>query len=643
MGGQHSAGWSALRWPTVELAAFNVDTAAIEAERRHEQNDSMNSLSDIQNWLRTTELAGLVIPSTDEFLSEFPPPANRRLRWATGFRGSTGLAVVLRDSAGLFLDGRYALQGATDTSGTGIAVESATATSRAAWLKRFLLPGDRLGLDPWLHSMPDATQWQSLATELGFELKKIETNPIDQLWAGSRPSEHRPLIVDYPIRYAGETYQAKCEDLFEHTRTSGLQALLVADPEDVSWLLNVRAADEALKSEVGDWHVVPSCTSRALVARSGSVTWFVDRDRLAVDVAARSSDLVTVARPESLATALRDAARQGPIGADLRRTPAAIATMIEDANHVCADDIVARRRWCKHPAEVQSARHAHVVDAAAVVRFMAWLSRTVRERAVSEFEAAQTLESFRAECPTYKGASMPLMSASGASGAQPHYVPSRHGSRSLSDHPIFWMDSGGQYPGGTTDNTITLALGPPEAKHMLAHTLVLQGYIALATARVPVGTSGLHLDTIARRALWGEGMDYAHGTGHGVGNYLNIHEGPHLGREPGPVTTICIEPGMIITNEPGYYADGDFGLRIESHMVVIASARPNFLEFDTISRLPIDPCLVDFSRLSHTERHWLANYHRIVLQDLEQMLDRPSADWLRGVVQAFVREDGLLT
>jgi Xaa-Pro aminopeptidase len=298
---------------------------------------------------------------------------------------------------------------------------------------------------------------------------------------------------------------------------------------------------------------------------------------------------------------------------------------------------VARRRWRKHAAELQSARQAHLTDAVAVIRFMTWLVRTVPERIVSEFEAAQALEAFRSRHHAYKGASMPLMSASGPSGSMPHYVPQRQVSRKLNDHPIYWMDSGGHYPGGTTDNTITLALGVPEPRHMLAHTLVLQGFIALATARFPVGTYALHLDAITRQALWREGMDFNHNIGHGVGNNLNIHEGPLIGREPGPTSTVPMEPGMIVTNEPGYYLTGDFGLRIESHMAVVASNHSGFLEFETISRLPIDPHLVDFERLSRAERRWLADYHRTVLNEVVPSLDAESAVWLEGIVNAFVR------
>lgn len=384
-----------------------------------------------------------------------------------------------------------------------------------------------------------------------------------------------------------------------------------------------------------EWHIVPACTSRALLRQDGSVTWFVDQEQLDSKVLARDRELVTMEPPERLAATLREAARQGPVGADLHRTPAALIAMITAEGKVSGDDTVARRRWRKHAAELQSARRVHIVDAVAVVRFMAWLIHTIPERAVSEIDAAERLEALRAEHPDYRGPSEPFISASGASGAELHYVPRRHLCRRLNDHPIFLMDSGGQYIGGTTDNTFTLALGTPEAKHVLAHTLVLKGHIALATARFPVGTPAFRLDTIARQALWDEGMDYASGTGHGVGNYLNIHEGPVIRPDPRPIATVPLEPGMIVTNEPGYYADGDFGVRIESHMMVVTSQHPNFVEFETISRLPIDPRLVDFTRLSLSERQWLANYHRTVLHDLEPLFDASCAAWLRAIVQAF--------
>jgi Xaa-Pro aminopeptidase len=596
----------------------------------------MSHLLELQTWLRGTDLEGVVVPSTDEFLSEFAPPANRRLRWVTGFRGSTGVAVVLRSRAALFVDGRYFVQAAADLGTSDIAMQPSTLDARSAWLKQSLGRGGRLGIDPWLHSIPDMMQWRELAATAQADIEMLADNPIDELWS-DRPAQHRPLIVDYPVRYAGESHVSKCAAIAEHLRATDLHALLIADPEDVSWLLNVRASDNTLRIEVGDWHVVPSCPSRALVYRDGKVTWFVDYECLAEEVAARHDEWLTMAAPGTIVAALGDVGSKGRLAANLARTPASLEAAANAAGRVRADDSVARRRWRKHPVEVQSARRAHVVDAVAVVRFISWLKRTVLERPVSEIEAAQALEAFRSEHPQYKGASMPLMSASGVSGAQPHYVPDLRRSRTINSHPIFWMDSGGQYAGGSTDNTATVAVGAPEPKHVHAHTLILKCFIALATARFPVGTYGVQLDTIARQPLWCEGMNYAHGTGHGVGNCLNIHEGPFIGREPGPASTMPFEPDMIVTNEPGYYVADDFGMRIESHMVVVASRYEDFLEFETISRLPIDPELVDFALLSRAERNWLAEYHRTVRTDLMQLLDPTAATLLESWVQRFER------
>ncbi|RWI98475.1 MAG: M24 family metallopeptidase [Mesorhizobium sp.] len=494
--------------PDTEVAVTEDDPGNALAARPGE--GGVNHVRYIQDWLAGSALAGLVILSTDGFLSEFARPAERRLRWATGFRGSTGEAVVLREAAALFLDGRYAQQGLADTRGAPLSIEPGTLAARRAWLGEALPKNARIGLDPWLHSAADRAEWPVTGG-------RTRIRP-----GGSSREPYRPAVEQgYAVDLFANGYRSsslacrrlpctKMRDLAEHLRGQGLEALLVADPEDVSWLLNVRAADETLQTEVGDWHIVPACRSRALVEREGKVTWFVDRRQLAPALLAREKDGIAITPPDKIGKVLTATARRGPVGADLRRTPAALAAMIEANGSLRGDDTVALSRWRKHAAEIKAARRAHIIDAAAVVRFMAWLAQTVPAQSVTEFEAAEQLEALRREHPQYKGPSMPLMSASGPSGAQPHYVPRREGCRRLNDHPIYWMDSGGQYPGASTDNTLTQVLGRPEPKHMLAHTLVLKGYVALATARFPAGIQGLRLDCIARRALWQEGMDYDH-------------------------------------------------------------------------------------------------------------------------------------
>lgn len=594
----------------------------------------MHHIDEVQSWLRAVGLTGILVPSTDEYLSEFAPPSSRRLEWATGFKGSVGLAIILENAAALFVDGRYLRQATAELTGP-IAVEAATSESRAAWLKSRIPPHARLALDPWLHSASEYEQWQALSRELGFELQLLARNPLDELWGSARPALYQPKLEDYPLAQAGQAHQSKCAALAEYVRAAALEAVFLSDAEDVSWLLNVRAAGDAIAVAVGEWHIVPSSASRVLVTRDGTVTWFVDAKRLDESLRLRDRRGVAIVSPDEVLSVLRAVASRGPIGLDLRRTPAILSTVIAAAGVLRQDETAARRRWRKHPAEIASARRVHIADGIAVVRLMAWLVRTIRDRTITEFEVAEKIEQLREEHPDYVGPSEPAMCAAGVSGAQPHYLPSRERCRRLNDHPIFWMDSGGQYRGGTTDNTIALALGVPRPDHVHAHTLVLKGFIALATARAPAGVQAFRLDALARSQLWRSGMDYPHGTGHGVGNFLNIHEGPLITRDAGPLASVPLEPGMIVSNEPGYYAPGEFGIRIESHMVVVESRYPGFIEFEIISRLPIDPRLVDFALLSPDERQWLADYHQTVLQDLGALLDDESAAWLRELVDSF--------
>ena len=595
----------------------------------------MDHVADIQASLAGSELDALLIPSTDAFISEFAPPSERRLAWATGFSGSTGLAIVTRNAAALFLDGRYALQGQQEIGEARIDIEAATRVAKSDWLSRILSAGARIGIDPRMHPISDFEEWQSIARTLDLHLHSLAFNPIDALWDQSHRERHDPLIVDYPVQFAGRPREAKCADLVDHIRADRLVAMLVSDPEDVAWLLNVRAHEQSIKVDVATWPIVPSSRNRLLVYADGHMIWYVDTDRIDESLKREVSSLLSFSSPGGLVSVLGDFDAGARIGADRRMLPADLAMRVEGKGELIADDYVARRRWVKDPRELENARRVHIIDAAAVVKLMAWLNQAVRTRTVDEFEVAAKIETLRSKHPDYLGASMPCMAASGISGAQPHYVPRRGNSRRLNEHPLFWMDSGGQYRGGTTDNTITMAVGTPEPRHVTAHTLVLKGFIALATSHIPSGIKAYSLNAIARQALWREGMDFAHGTGHGVGNLLNIHEGPMISSVPGPLSDVPIKAGMIVTNEPGYYAEGNFGLRIESHLAVVDSCHAGFLKFDTISRLPIDPRLVDFAILTQQERQWLSDYHEIVLHDLSTLLDRESTAWLQRITTAF--------
>lgn len=594
----------------------------------YNSSEAAHPVERLRDWMRDQRLDAFIAPSTDAYLSEFAPPSERYLNWLTGFTGSTGVAIVARDAAALFTDTRYIDEARRNVFD---GVEVLLAAERNAWLQHRLAPSARIAIDPWRHTVADLANWRLGAEAARAQLVIIDDNPLPAL-RRSNAAAHAPRIAHYPVEFAGASAEDKISGMIEHVRSAGLGALLVANPEDVSWLFNVRATGPEFQTGAADWHVVPHSVSRALVHAEG-VIWFIDPTRIAA--AELNLPHTMVEPPEALDAALEAFARIGPIGADLSATPAALADVVKRKGALRDDPVLARARWRKHPIEQAAARNIHIHDSAAIVSLLAWLTQS--GDTATEWDAAIKLEEIRRRSPLYVCPSMPAMSASGPNGALPHYTPTPSEARELRDHPIYWLDSGGQYLGGSTDNTVTIALSKPQPKHIHAHTLVLKGLIALSAMHFPAGTSGLALDVIARTPLWRAGLDFGHATGHGVGNHLNIHEGPIIGRIAAPLSLAPLELGMIIANEPAYYAANDFGVRIETHMVVAPSANPGFLSFDTISRLPIDPTLVDFEMITNDEASWLRTYHENVVADLAHVLDRDVRAWLERHVDPFLR------
>jgi len=597
----------------------------------------MDNLSRLQAYIRDAGWAGLMIPSTDEYLSEFAQPFAQRLSWVTGFQGSTGVAVMTPVHAALFVDGRYTLQAQHDVKGSDIDVIGASEVLQWEWMGRNLSAERPLAVDSRLHSHPDLSRTMKRAAELSIQVLEIADNPIDKLWGAARPPAPNSQIFDYAPRFAGKTSREKIADLCKWMQEARVDLQLVADPEDVAWLLNVRTDDSRTVSPNG-WHTVPIALSQAIVSSDGLVRWFVDQRRLQSDLVERISKTVTILDPGRFEQVLTECCAGKVVSANLRKTSYKYAEIAARVGKLRSDSVVTQARWIKHANEVQRAREGHFIDGQAVIRFLCWLQSAIQKASISELQAAEKLMALRSERDEYKGISMPLMSASGSNGAMPHYIPGRDSDVRLNDHPIYWMDSGGQYYGCSTDNTVCIALGIPEPKHIRAHTLVVKGFIALACVRFPAGIYSTQLDSFARQYLWNHGMDYGHGTGHGVGNFMNIHEGPYLKREVDHPLVAPIQAGMIISNEPGYYAAGDFGIRIESHLAVVPSQYPGFLEFETLSRLPIDPHLVDFSLLSADEKQWLAQYHQRVFDGYVGCFDEPTNCWLRGIVDAYLSE-----
>lgn len=593
----------------------------------------MTNLARLQERLAALDYDGFVIPSTDEYLSEFSQPSLQRLRWATRFTGSTGVAIVLRDRAAIFLDGRYFVQGQRDTAGLGIEVLGPDEATRHDWLASRLRPGQRLAIDTRQQSFVAVERTIAFATERGIAIVELGANPIDDLW-DDRPAAIVSEIVDYPTAFAGASATEKCAALQQRLRERAVDLHVVADPEDVAWLLNVRTLDSRGSTPDG-WHIVPLPLTRVLVEATGDLLWFVDGSRIAPGLAARLGDAVTLIDPALFESTLTERASGRVTSADLLHTPHRFAAIAARGGRLVDDPVVSHRRWIKAPAEIAGARAGHLRDGAAIIRLLAWIQRTVAERPVTELEAAERLTAIRAESPDYLGNSMPVMSASGPNGGMPHYVPSAESNRTINDHPIYWLDAGAQSFGSSTDNTVTFAFGEPEPRHVRAHTLLVKGLIALSSARFPDGTLSTQLDALARQHLWSEGMDYGTGTGHGVGNFLNIHEGPVIRKEIDNAMIGALRAGMVMTNEPGYYAAGDFGIRVETHMVVVPSRHEGYLEFETISRLPIDPRLLDGSLLTAAERDWLASYHETIADDFAGTFDPDTARWLADIVDAY--------
>ena len=585
----------------------------------------MTSLAALQRTLSAGGFDAFFVPSTDEFLSEYVSPASERLKWATGFSGTTGVAVITPTSAALFVDGRYTEQAQRECKDLPIEVLSSVAVEPMAWLTIRIRPGGVIAIDPRLHPAPFVNDLKDKARKAGFILTTDAGNFVDLLWREGRPPAPLTPVEAYPLEYSGQSSDERIEKQADELRLRGLDGYLLTDPEDIAWLLNIRARDLS---------VVPVCFSYAWLDASGSVTWFVDSSRLPNDLPIAAC--TSTAAPESMAAWLRDRVAGKAVGLNLPRTNFAVAQMLSTAT-MRDDNFIERRRWLRNPVEVEQARLVQRENARATIEFLAWLQAEVGVRRITEIEAAEKLAEIRGQSPRFRGLATKTTSASGPSAALPHYKPTPQNNRTLNDHPIYLLDSGGQYLGHTTDNTVTIALSTPTPFHRKVHTLVLKGLIALSAARFPEGTLASQLDTLARLSLWEHGLDYAHATGHGVGNFLNIHAGPVVGKFH--ITSSRNTPmdvGTIITNEPACYFPGDFGVRLETHILVTPSEMPGFLEFDTISRLPIDPELVDPSLLTPSETGWLRRYHQCVWDDCKDQLTPAATAWLRQKVEPFL-------
>ncbi|MBO1074817.1 aminopeptidase P family protein [Roseomonas marmotae] len=562
---------------------------------------------------------GVLVPRSDEFLGEYVPPSSERIAWLTGFTGSAGMAVVLQDRAAVFTDGRYTTQVAAQTD-------------PALWERRHLIEqppqewlaehaaGLRIGYDPRLHPQ----SFIDKMTGSGAVLVPLAANPIDDIWR-DRPAPPQAPAVPQPLDLAGQSSEEKRAAAAAALRAAGEDAAVLADAHSVAWLLNIRG---------GDLSYTPLALGSAILHADASVDLFMEPAKLGPETRAYLGNRVTIHPPAALGEVLAGlGGRRVRLDPDL--TPVWYAATLQEAGAhlIQGEDPVRLPRACKNPVEQEGARTAHRRDALAMVRFLAWFSAEAPKGGLTEISAAERLLAFRAALPLFRAESFPAISGAGENGAIIHYRAEPGTNRPIRADECYLIDSGAQFTDGTTDVTRTLWTGPgrPPADLVERYTRVLRGHVALSTLRFPQGAAGPHLDAVARRPLWDVGLDYDHGTGHGVGSFLSVHEGPvAFSRAAKPVP---LRPGMILSNEPGFYLPGAYGIRIENLLLTRQAqefpgqAKP-FLDFETLTLAPYERRLIDVALLTAEERAWIDAYHARVLAEVGQGLEEEVAEWL---------------
>ncbi len=567
-------------------------------------------------------LDGFLAPHEDEHQNEYLPAANDRLAWATGFTGSAGAAVILKDKAAIFVDGRYTLQVRDQVDGKLFEIRDLVDGGVPAYLET-LPKGATVGYDPRLHS-PDALyHLRTAAEKAGARLKAVEANPIDVAWGEARPAQPTAPVVPHPLEYAGEESGSKRHRIGE---TLGADAAVITAPASIAWLFNVRGGD-VIRS--------PLPLGQAILNSDGSARLFLDPVKVSPDLLEWLGNEVSLEKPEALEGALAEL-KGKTVAVDASQSSAWYFDELSRAGAevIRAPDPCALPRACKNATEIEGARRAHARDGAALTRFLHWLATEAQETLPDETEIVTKLEGFREATGALKDLSFDTIAGAASNGAIVHYRPTERLKKRTERGSLLLVDSGAQYLDGTTDVTRTVAIGEPSAEMRDRFTRVLKGNLALARVRFPAGTTGSQLDALARVALWAGGFDYDHGTGHGVGSYLGVHEGPH--RISKSASTVALKPGMIVSNEPGYYKEGAYGIRIENLQFVtgaepVAGGERPMHGFETLTLAPIDRRCIEATMLTPEEIAQLNAYHARVAEVVGPRLDGAAADWLTEV------------
>jgi len=554
---------------------------------------------------------GFLVPRADAHQGEYVAPRDARLAWLTGFTGSAGFCVVLPDVAGVFIDGRYRVQVRAQVADDFTPVHWPE-TQLAGWLDEQMPDGSTLAYDPWLHTVDEVARLRKALPRLTL---KATENLVDAIWDDQPDAPMAPFTVQ-PIEHAGEDHAAKRKRLGANLEAD---CAVITLPDSIAWLLNLRGSDIPRN---------PVPQSFAILRADGTVTLFCGEGN-ANDVQEHLGPEVSVTDVGRFLDELT--ALEGRVQIDPTSCPEAVASAI-GGKIIKKDDPCLLPKACKNPTEIAGARTAHERDAVAMVRFLAWLDETAPNGGLTEIDVVTALEGFRAQTNALRDISFETICGAGPNGAIVHYRVTEETNRPVKSGELLLVDSGGQYIDGTTDITRTMAIGSPTAEQAACYTRVLQGMIAVSRIRFPKGVGGQHLDTLARAPLWLAGQDYDHGTGHGVGSYLSVHEGPQsLSRR----NAVALQEGMILSNEPGYYREGAFGIRIENLIVTIkapdlpGSDDRDMLAFETLTFVPFDRRLIVTDMLISAERDWINQYHADTLTLLAGRLDAKAATWLQ--------------
>lgn len=580
--------------------------------------------------LKKKKLNGFIIPRADEHLNEYVSAHDERLLWLTGFSGSAGIAIILETKAAIFIDGRYTLQVQSEVDQNIITPQAITQTRPSHWLKQHVKKGMSIGIDPKLLSVANFETLNEALEQKQARLVSMPNNPIDTIWQ-TQPQKPSSPVIGHPKKYTGQEPAEKIKQIQEVLKNKGADAFIATAPESVCWLFNIRGQDVP--------HT-PIMLAHAIIHARAKPEVFINSDRLNT----RAKDHITctakLSAPENFESSLKAlGAKFKKVLIDPDRTNSAIYQTLRASRSeiIRGQDPISLPKAKKNKAEIEGMKSAHERDGVAITRFLYWLSQVPKDQPITEIEAAQSLENFRYQTGALKDLSFETISGAGPNGAIVHYRVSEKTNRQLKQGELYLVDSGAQYQDGTTDITRTLAIGEPKPGMIKHYTMVLKAHINLTTAFFPKGSRGVDLDPFARAPLWQAGLDYNHGTGHGVGSFLSVHEGPQsISRR----STVPLEPGMILSNEPGYYKQGAYGIRLENLILVkdpedITGGEHPMMSFETLTLAPFDKNLIDISLLSKSELKWLNAYHRSVWKTLSKHLKGSEKAWLKTATAAL--------